>query len=93
MTGVDPRIPIEPRTSLNIEVSGRGTTNGQGRGDVPLNSYKLITINQALSFERPIRAQTCRSWCRSTPISRFSSPAMHAVLSCVSFPARRGRGR
>lgn len=45
MTGVDPRIPIKPHESEYRGEAGRG----EGR---PLNSCKLITINQALFFDR-----------------------------------------
>lgn len=66
MTGVDPRIPVKPHPGSQYRVKragesdrdgGRGGGREMGGGEetsvlVPLNSCKLITINQALFFER-----------------------------------------
>lgn len=65
MTGVDPRIPVKPHPGSQYRVKRAGESDrdgGRGGGRemggeetsvlVPLNSCKLITINQALFFER-----------------------------------------
>lgn len=78
MTGVDPRIPIKPHES-----EYRGEARGRGR---PLNSCKLITINQALFLEREREG-----WLNSTaanpsafiPVS--SAPHSSATLAALAF--------
>lgn len=66
MTGVDPRIPVKPHPGSQYRVKRTGESDRDEEGGevgrwggeeetsvlVPLNSCKLITINQALFFER-----------------------------------------
>lgn len=81
MTGVDPRIPIKPHTSPNIELSGQRSPNGWG--DRPLNFCKLITINQALFVER---GQGLVKFRGPLPATLSTLPAVSALAARRTLP-------